>query len=340
MRALILLVATLLAATGARAGEATPLFASRDPIEITITGPINEIARKAASSTEPRPAKLSYGAEEHIIDLAARGNARRRPETCKFPPLRVTFTEKPAKESLFHRQKALKLVTHCRPAASFQKHLLLEYAAYRMYNALTEESFRVRMATVRYVDSGSGKLVAERRGFFIEDADDLAERVDMKEVKAGRLTIAQHDAAAAARAALFFHLIANHDWSMLDGPEGECCHNGKLLGATKTATTALVYAPYDFDYSGFVDAPYAVPPEQFGITSVRSRYYRGDCALNAAVNGEAALYRTKRAAIETAVRTTPGLDAKTANKAVAYLDGFFKDIGDDAAVAKLLKRCR
>lgn len=107
-------------------------------------------------------------------------------------------------------------------------------------------------------------------------------------MKSGRLTIAQHDASAAARAVLFFHLIANHDWSMLDGPEGECCHNGKLLGAEKTAAAGLVYAPYDFDYSGFVDAPYAAPPDGYDITSVRTRYYRGACALNAEVTKAAA----------------------------------------------------
>lgn len=339
MRTLLLVMIALTAATASRAGETTPLFSALDPIEITIAGPINEIARKASSSTDPRPAKLTYGAEEHAIDLAARGNARRRPETCKFPPLRVTFTAKPAKESLFHKQKSLKLVTHCRPAASFQKHTLLEYAAYRMYNAVTEESFRVRLANVRYVDSG-GKLVAERAGFFIEDADDLASRVGMKEVNPGNLTIAQHNAPAAARAALFFHLIANHDWSMLAGPDGECCHNGKLLGAEKAAASELVYAPYDFDYSGFVDAPYAVPPDGLGINSVRTRLYRGSCALNVAVDQEAAQYRARRGAIEEAVRSTPGLDARAADKAVAFLGGFFDDIADETSLRKMLKRCR
>ena len=340
MKALILFFAAMVAASAARAGEATPLFASLDPIEITITGPITEIARKAASSTDARPATLAYGAEEHAIDLAARGNARRRPETCKFPPLRVTFTAKPANTSLFHKQKALKLVTHCRAAASFQKHLFLEYAAYRMYNAVTEASFRVRMAKVRYVESGSGKLVAERAGFFIEDADDLASRVEMKEVTPGKLAIAQHDAGAAARAALFFHMIANHDWSMLDGPEGECCHNGKLLGATKTAISGLVYAPYDFDYSGFVDAPYAVPPEQLGVKSVRTRSYRGHCALNGELSAAAALFRERRPQIEAAVRSTPGLDQKEADKAVRFLNGFFADVATDDSIAKLQQRCR
>ncbi len=340
MRALAILAAALLAATAARAGDSTPLFASSEPIEITITGPIPEIVKKAASSTDPKPATLKTGDETHAIELSARGHARRRPENCKFPPLRVKFSAPPAEGSLFRKQKTLKLVTHCRTQESFQQHTLLEYAAYRMYNEVTEASFRVRLAKVRYIDSGSGKLIVERLGFFIEDADDVADRVDMKEVEAAKLAISQHEARAAARSVLFFHMIANHDWSMLAGPEGACCHNGKLLGATKAATGGLVFVPYDFDYSGFVDAPYATPPDAFGIKSVRTRYYRGDCALNDEVANAALAFRKQRPAIESAVRTTPHLDQKAARKAVGYLEGFFADIADDAAVKKLVKRCR
>lgn len=338
MRRLIALFLSLCAVSGAQAGAPPALFAADDPIEITITGPIGDIARKAATSTAPMPATLAVAGESHAIELSARGNARRRPETCSFPPLRVKFSSAPPAGSLFAGQKTLKLVTHCRPAESFQQHTLLEYAAYRMYNELTEQSFRVRLARVRYVDAG--KTVAERIGFFIEDADDLAARVKMKEVKAGRLSLAQHDAAAAARAVLFFHLIANHDWSMLAGPDGECCHNGKLLGPDKTAESGLVFVPYDFDYSGFVDAPYAVPPESIGTKSVRTRYYRGLCAQNAAVADAAPLFRTRRTAMEQAVRTTPGLTPATSGGALKYLAGFYDDIADDGAVRKLLRRCK
>jgi len=338
MRRLLALFLSICCAPAAQAGAPTGLFASSDPIEITLSGPIGDIARKAATSTEPKPATLAFGGATFAVELSARGNARRRPENCSFPPLRVKFTAAPPPDSLFARQKTLKLVTHCRPAESFQRHTLLEYAAYRIYNRLTEASFRVRLARVRYVDGG--KTLAERVGFFIEDTEDLARRVGLKEAKAGRLTLAQHDPAAAARAVLFFHMIGNHDWSMLAGPEGECCHNGKLLGADKTATSGLVYAPYDFDYSGFVDAPYAVPPASMGTKSVRTRSYRGTCAQNGDVAAAAALFRERRSAIEEAVRTTPLLDPGAGDDALKYLAGFFDDIADDASVKKLLKRCK
>jgi len=333
-------IAAAFVAGPAAAGEAKPLFASTTPIEITVRGPVSEIVRKAAKSTDPAPATLVYEGETLAIELSARGNARRRPEICKFPPLRVKFVEPPPGESLFSKQKSLKLVTHCRAAEAFNQHTLLEYAVYGMYNQLTEASFRVRLAKVRYVDEKSSKTLAERFGFFIEDEDDLARRIGMKEVKASTVSVGQHDAAAASRAAFFFDMIANHDWSMFAGPDGECCHNGKLLGAEKTATDGLVFVPYDFDYSGFVDAPYAVPPAGLGLKSVRQRLYRGHCALNIEAKRTAALFRERRQAIESSIRATPHLEQKTADKALKFIAGFFDSIEDDAAVDKLAANCR
>jgi hypothetical protein len=339
MRILAFLAVAFLAGH-AQAGQPTPLFASDETIDIAITGPINELVRKAAKSTDPYPATLSYGEETHAIELSARGKSRRE-TNCKFPPLRVKFTEKPPEGSLFRKQGTLKLVTHCRASASFQQYYLLEYAAYRMYNVLTPASYRVRLANVSYVND-NGKLVARRIGFFIEDIDDLADRVDMNEVEVPEVTVAQHDPAAAARAILFWHMIGNHDWSMLAGAPGEdCCHNGKLIGASKTATSGLVYVPYDFDYSGFVDAPYAVPPDAIPIRNVRMRYFRSWCSINDAVRAQAALFRAKKDAVYAAVDETPGLTASKRKKAARYLDGFFAQIADDAAVERnVIAKCR
>lgn len=328
------------ASAPARAAGATTLFSSDDVIEVTITGDIKSLVRTSARSTEPHPATLSERGATYPIELSARGNARRRPENCTFPPLRVKFAEKPSAPSLFAGQKTLKLVTHCRPQGSFQQYTLLEYTAYRMYNALTEAGFRVRLAHVRYVDQKSGKPYVERVGFFIEDLDDLAKRVGMKEVERPEAPASQHDPEAAARAMLFYYMIANHDWSMNYGPQGEnCCHNGKLLGPSADATSGLVYVPYDFDYSGFVNTPYAVPPAQLPIKTVRQRYYRGKCGPKAAVVAEARKFRERKDAVLGAIDDTPEMTAATRKDAKKFIEGFFNEIRDDAATDKLAGKC-
>ena len=337
------LIAAILAASPAAAIEPsppTPLFANDVPIRLTIQGPIGQIARGAEDSTAPRPASLILAAppETHAIRLSARGLTRRLKQTCTFPPLRVELAQ-PAAASLFAGQRRLKLVTHCRSSEGFQQHLLLEYAAYRMFNLLSPSSFRVRLATIDYAEP-SGKLSATRWGFFIEDLDDAARRNGLTEARVGpRIEVSQLEPRQAARVALFEYMIGNLDWSMRAGPEGDaCCHNARLIGGVGTT---LVPLPYDFDYSGLVDAPYAVPPDGFNIMSVKNRVYQGYCRHSAEALAAAADIRARRPAIEALFGQVPGMSDKTRAKALAYLGGFFSDIAtDDTVRAKLLRSCR
>ena len=95
------------------------------------------------------------------INLQLRGITRRTSEICDFAPLRVDFTAAPPATSVFAGQRRLKLVTHCRNSASFQQYVLLEYAAYRLYNLLTPRSFRVRLANITY-QGDDGRPIAQR----------------------------------------------------------------------------------------------------------------------------------------------------------------------------------
>ena len=71
-------------------------------------------------------------------------------------------------------------------------------------------------------------------------------------------------------------MISNLDWAMTAGPAGaDCCHNARLMGVEGTtgASTGLIPVPYDFDYAGLVNAPYAVPPEGIRVANVKVRRY-------------------------------------------------------------------
>ena len=113
--------------------------------------------------------------------------------------------------------------------------MLLEYSAYRLYNLLTPQSFRARLANIDYVDD-SGKPVVSRVGFFIEDFDDVARRNGMvKPQTPDRIPAAQLEPRGSARFAVFSYMIGNLDWSMRAGPAGEgCCHNGRLLASPQS----------------------------------------------------------------------------------------------------------
>jgi hypothetical protein len=330
---------TFATAGPAAAAKPDPLFAANEPIRLTIKGPISKLPR-TGDETSPGSLTVQGAAPETLaIELSTRGITRRKSDTCSFPPLRVEFPDKPPATSLFKGQKRLKLVTHCKSMESFQQYVLLEYAAYRMYNLLTPVSFNARLATIDYVDN-NGKPITTRLGFFIEDVDDVAKRNDQKRLRTtAALPVTQLNAHDAERFAFFEYMIGNLDWAMTAGPPGDdCCHNSRPLGA-ENATANLTPTPYDFDFSGMVDAPYATPPEGFKLANVRIRKYRGFCRYNDQAAGVAAEFIAQKAAILGVLDQTPQLEEGRRKKAGAYLAGFFDQIGNPQELAKVLKGC-
>lgn len=323
----------------AQAQAAAPLFASDQPIHIAISAPISTLVRNRALGTTVSGTLVDPAGQSLPVSLSIRSTTRRNSDVCDFPPLRVSFAGRAAPTSLFTGQNRLKLVTHCGNGAGAQQYVLLEYSAYRMLNQLTPRSFRVRLANIDYRDS-SGRPIVTRYGFFIEPLKDLARRNGTRPLQTqSMIPIQDLSPTDSARYALFQHMIANHDWSMHAGPEGrDCCHNAELIGPLAPNTTVPI--PYDFDYSGFVNAPYAVPPDELRINSVRQRFYRGYCIHNAGVAAAARQMREARPQMMAAITSTPGLEPRTASRAIAFLDGFFADIAtDDLVNAKILGRC-
>jgi hypothetical protein len=336
---LICCLVMLVSAPAAAAGP-KPLFEASDTIHISIRGPIKTLVQTRSST--PVAATLATAAGETLpIALSVRGITRRKSEICDFPPLRVEFSRPPPPTSLFAGQHRLKLSTHCNNSASYQQYLLLEYAAYRMYNVVTPLSFRVRLATVDYVQD-DGRPVISRVGFFIEDADDIAKRNGLRELRAPSLiplsTLSPVDS---ARYAIFEHMISNHDWSMRANVKGEdCCHNSKLVGRAGLGSGEAIPIPYDFDFSGLVSPPYAGPPPEYGLESVSERYFRGYCAHAGHFGAVAAQFRAARPQILAALASTPQLDEKNVRRASAFIDQFFAKIATDKDVAaNLVRRC-
>jgi hypothetical protein len=338
-------LAVLALASPARAAApepAKPLFASDEIIHLIIRGPIDVLAKGGPDSRATAAGTITVaGTTDSVpIQLALRGITRRQRDVCQFPPLRVVFNQSPA-SSLFAGQRKLKLVTHCRASESFQQYVLLEYGTYKLYNQLTPLSFRARLAKIEYQDS-SGRPLTSRVGFFLEEIDDVGRRNGLREAKVGsRIPVASLSRADAARVALFEYMVGNLDWALQAGPDGDnCCHNIPLVSAGGGGAPPIFPVPYDWDFSGLVDTPYAVPPDGINVNSVRQRRYRGFCQHNAEARAAIAQYRAMQAPLMATFVTVPGIDERMARKANAYLGGFFADIATDAsAEAKVLKTC-
>lgn len=327
--------------------ELTPLFASDEAIEIVIDAPLNTLVGAAENSTDPYPATLTLmsgpdAPRSFAIELSARGITRRARDICRFPPLRVDFDKDDLDDTLFDGQNRIKLVTHCRRQASYEQLYVLEYVAYRIYNLFTPMSFNVRPAQVTYRDTDGRRSDITRFGFFIEDVDDLAARNGREELEVVSIRASQLAPDAAARYALFQFMIGNLDWSFLDGPaDEECCHNTKLIARPDSPDADIVPAPYDFDFSGFVDASYATPPDAINVRSVRQRRYRGMCRHAAELTAAADQFRANRDAIFALVADEPRLDERNRRQATGYLENFFEILDDPSRFERdITRRCR
>lgn len=334
-----------LVALAAPARAQSRLFSSNDPIQFTLDAPLTDIARTARNNTDPRPAAIVLDGGQRIdIQVRPRGLTRRTGSACAFPPLRLELADGVARDTIFQGQDKLKLVTYCRQSANNDQYVQLEYLAYRLYNEVTPLSFRVRGGAVTYHDSNGRRGDLTRFGFLIENIDDVAKRNNRAELEAqtGQITFAQLDPHTTVRYALFQYMIGNLDWDYNHGPAGDtCCHNSRFI-ATQGATANIIPVPYDFDYAGLVDAPYAAPPAGFEtLSSVRVRRYRGICAHNGELPAAIQEFQAHRAAFNALIASQPGLSDGSRTKATRYLDAFYEIIGDPRRVqSELIGRCR
>lgn len=347
-KALLVGVAMLAASWSAAASAQTRLFSEDSEVQIVIDGPLNTLVRASQRSTDPYPAVATVtpsgaAAERFDIELSARGFSRRTGGICSFPPLRLRFTE--TRGTFMQGQNRLKLVTRCRGGESYEQLTVLEYTAYRIYNEITPMSYRVRPARVTYRDTDGRRREETQFNFLIEDLDDAARRNDRLvalDVLSGEVRSSQLDARRAAIYSLFQYMIGNLDFDMVSGHPGEeCCHNSKLVAVTAETRENVIPVPYDFDYSGFVNAPYAIPPEGVNVPNVRTRRYRGMCRHNDQIPDALAHLRSRREAIFAVIDSEPRLTASSRRSARDYIQEFYTLIDDPQRVERqIIERCR
>jgi hypothetical protein len=343
----------------ARAGDKPArLFEREDTIDVAITAPWRELVRNDEYQGN-YPARIEFTDElgsVESLDLTVERRGVTRQRVCKIPPVKVRFDKKDVKGTTFRGQDSLKLVTHCQSSSGYEQYYILEFLAYRIYNLLTEFSFRVRPLTATYLQAGSGG--AEEQGlslfrkktaegpafaFLIEEDKDVANRHDLNNLHISKIGPKQLDAEEAALFALFQFLIANVDWAATMGPDpAECCHNTKLIGPEPTEPDDTLYAiPYDFDSSGLVDAEYAVPPDGVPIRSVTQRLYRGYCAHNHALENARQRVLAKEQAIYRLFTDEARLNPQKRSKALKFLEKAFSIFRDDTSFqAEITERCR
>ena len=338
MRFLILTI--LMTSSLVFAQEADPLFQSDEILQVTIEGPlstlIDEKSKEDYLSGHFRYTEADGTAVDFDLKFRARGNFRH--ENCDYPPVRLNFKKSQTKNTLFHKQNKLKLVVHCSRKAQYHQIVLQEYLAYRVLNALTDLSFRVRLLQVTYVDTDVPRRNDPRYAYLIEHKDRLAKRLDTKLLETDSTQVVLINPEQLNLTSIYQYFIGNTDISPIAGPPGSsCCHNYVLF---KNEDFAITSIPYDFDQSGFVDAPYATPNPAFRIRTVRQRVYRGRCVNNEYVESSIQQFREKRETLYALIDNQEGFDASTRKNLRLFVDKFYKLIDSPKNIERtLLKKC-
>ncbi len=346
--ALSILVLLLFCTTplfGQDAAKPHKLFDRDETLNVTLTGPWRDIVRDEKNQ-DPYPATIGFTDElgnKMTLDTTAARRGITRQRVCDFPPIKLRFEKETVKGTTFRGQKSLKMVTHCKRSNSYEQYFLLEMLAYKMYNLLTDYSFRVRPLNVTYVDSENGKKIENRFGFLIEDDSDVAKRHDLKKLNIPKIKVSRLEPGITSQFSLFQYMIGNVDWAALSGPNPtECCHNTKLIGPEPFQANDLAYPiPYDFDSAGMIDAPYAAPPNGLPIKTVKQRLYRGYCRTNDTLEAARQITLEQESAIYALIENESRLTSSRGKKATRYMKKFFKTIKDDDDFDKyVIRKCR
>lgn len=322
--------------------KAPKLFAVDSTLNVTLHAPWREFMRRKERPAS-YPATLDYtdeaGATHSIgVQIEARGITRLK--VCKFPPVKLIFGKEAARGTAFRGNKSLKLVTHCGNGERWEQYPVREMLAYRIYNLVTQRSFRVRPLSVTYVDSSNQSADGPHFAFLIEDDSTLARRNDLEKLDIPKPRVAQLDPLENNRYALFQYLIGNTDWAVLGGPSADrCCHNSELIGPKSRSTVYAV--PYDFDSSGLVDAHYAAPNPALPIRSNRERLFRGFCANLSTLEAARRELLQYKAQIMDLVHQESRLSGPSREAALAYLGKGFDILADDGKFAdNVTAKCR
>ena len=305
----------------------TTLFSSPDMLETWLELDLERLLADVGDKRNEHLGRFSYmdedgGTMEMSVFVRTRGNFRRQPDVCSFPPLRFRFRDDQTDQTLFANQDKLKLVTHCRSDdRAYQQYLLEEFMLYQVYQMVSDMSFRVRLARMTFSDRRQNVPRIMRAEFFLENKDAMAARLGGVIVKQGERSGAL-DAATTATLEVFQYLIGNVEWNLDDHRNIEVVEiDGRYYPV-----------PVDFDLAGVIAPPYAQPNEALGVQRVGDRVFRGTCRPRDELDAALSRFSERKDDIYALYRSFPLLEDERRERTLAYYDEFFDIIGDEQRI--------
>lgn len=315
------------------------LFENEAPLEITLRFDLSTYFRSKPKE-EYLKATITFlpGTPDSIqreIRLKTRGVFRNR--YCLFAPIELNFKKVDFGYSDLNKISKLKLVTQCNSGKDKEDYVLREYLAYKLFNVMTDTSFRVRLLTINYIDIKKNRKPLKQFGFFLEPVDFVAERIGSVAVKAENLTQKNIIAPVMDRIAIFNFMIGNYDWSV----PGQ--HNIQIFKPlTADSYSPMIAVPHDFDWTGLVNPVYAIPAENVGTENVRERLFTGVCRKKDVFYKDLDQFCERKDAFYGVINDFQYINQRAKRDITGYLNSFFDQLeGDRSAVLfNLMNTCK
>jgi hypothetical protein len=313
-------------------------FETEVPLKITLKYDITSFIKNKSKAEYMDAELIVYNNNEtpvtKNIRIMARGNFRKG--QCYFPPLFLNFKTDEIERTELKGINKIKVVTHCTTGKNNDNIVLKEYLAYKLYNVLTEKSFRVRLADITYIDTGKKQHQFREMGFIIEPVELVAKRnncVLIDPIVVRGVNIVEEDA---DRSSLFQYMISNTDWRFKGG------HNTKYMKSLTEITPQVIPVPYDFDFSAFVDASYAFPQSWSTSESLFERDYLGYCRDNDENYLKTIrLFAGQKEKIMNTIATFSYLPEGELKDCSKFIGGFFDNISNEKSIVNTIKnQCR
>lgn len=311
------------------------LFGSEDVLELSLKFDISTFMRKK-STEEYLDAELVFHiapGDSLVNMIRVRGRGHSRNEICILPPIRLNFKNCENRPVDLKGVSNVKLVTHCKDNNNFDSYLLKEYLAFKLYNVVTDTSFRVRLLKINYIDTGKKGYKQTKYGIAIEPLDVLEARLDAVErenvvVRTTFVSPENYD-----KLCFFQYMIGNDDWHLAN------LHNLKLIEPAVGNISVLAAVPYDFDYSGLVDTYYAIPNELYALDNITDRIYMGPCRTDEEIRRLMKFFLDHKDEFYEEVEKLVLLEERQKKRALKYIESFFNEYKRDELFYNIKRTC-
>lgn len=279
------------------------------------------IGQKKTNNYLPGVLRTKDG-KSYQVEIRPRGRYRRK--VSQIPPMKIRFSEDELRAEGLDTLNEIKIALPCFDSDEGNELIVKEYLAYRLFEKVSDAYFRARLINLTIIDTYDTKSKPKKMtAIFVEDEEEVAERLNSVPEEEFGVPMDQFEQQQAARVAVFQYLIGNTDWDFSMHRNVQLCRmkeNGRVI-----------VLPYDFDFSGLVSAPYAVPSSESGLRNVRERFLMSSgidaAALKAAVSDIKPLEKSFYE-----VCNSKFLSRSARNDMIGFLKSFFKNMeGKDEA---------